>query len=204
MTIRLLVIIALISLNSCMSTSPMFDSYIDYNYPHLNKFKVNKSNRLKGVKLAFEEYLKNFDGVDSSLIVIVNDWSYASIKYFSSDVHFIKDYKLDKSFRFNQRDVRPINIDTLIINQFKTNGTSNINYIANYVRENGIENIVTILDTENCDLFGHIGGTVITVFDANKNIVGSHFFSSKLFCVDSEFQRNMVEKFLERNHVQKN
>lgn len=192
----MIVLIALISLSSCMSTTPMFDNYIEVEYPHLSKFKVNKSKSLKGVNLAYKEYLKGFDKVDTSLIVIVNKWGYNSTSNFTSDVHFIKDYKLDKSYRFDYINQNPKNIDTIVEYGKKYSGTYYYDFVSAFIKENGIECIHKIVDTENCGFLTHVGGTTITIFNPSLKIVGSHYFSQHLFCVDKDFLRKRDEEYL--------
>ncbi len=192
-------LIALISLSSCMSTTPMFDNYIKAEYPHFSKFKVNKSKSLKGVNLAFKEYLKDFDRIDTSLIVIVDYRGLIKLMPFITKVHFIKDYKLDKSYQFEHKDYIPKNIDSLVEYGVKYTGTYYFDFIGPFIKENGVENIKRIIDTEYCGFLTGIGSTNITIFNPNLEVVYSHSFPRTLNCVDIEFLRQRREMFLEKN-----
>jgi hypothetical protein len=197
--ILIFLIVALHCLSSCGTTTPMFDSYIEVNYPHLSKISVNKSKSLKGVKLAFEEYLKDFDGVDSTLIVFQDENTSVDLKNFYSRIYFIKDYKLDKTFSFNHKNQNPENIDSLVMNMFKTSGTHNINFIADFIKANGMENLNKILDTENCSVLTGVRFARITLFNKNLKAIDSYYFNRGLWCVDRKFQKEMIERFLEKN-----
>lgn len=193
-TACVIVLIALISLSSCMSTTPMFDNYIEYEYPHLSKFKVQKSKMLKGVNLTFKEYLKDFDGVDSSLIVFYSPRTFGNLPNFDAEIHFIKDYKLDKSYRFDYKGQNPKNIDSIVNLGKKYVGAYYFDFFGDFINENGVENINKISDTKYCGFSSGEGFTVITFFNPNLDVVYSHSFPRTLDCADVDFMRKMKEE----------
>ncbi len=192
---RAFVLIFFLGFNSCISTTPMFDSYTDYNYAGLSKLQISNSKRLKGVNLAFKQYLKEFDGVDTNLIVILNSTTYITAKSFGANIFFIKDFKLDKSYSFNSSNLNPSRIDSLISRDPYLIDLYNISFITNFIKENGIENIVRITEAENCAVGGSgIGSTRITVFDPNFNIIDSYYFDQQMFCTDIEYLESLDKK----------
>lgn len=173
----------------------MFDSYTDYNYAGISKLQISNSKRLKGLNLAFKQYLKEIDEVDTCLIVIQNEWSFINVNNFISNIFFIKDYKLHKSYSFKDSNLNPIRIDSLISRDPLLIDTYNIFYIANFIKENGIENIGKITEAKNCAVGGGgIGSTTITLFEPEFNVVGSYFFDQQMFCSDIEYLDSLDKK----------
>ncbi len=187
-TACVIVLIALISLSSCMSTTPMFDNYIEAEYPHLSKFQVQKSKMLKGVNLTFKEYLKDFDGVDSSLIVFYSPRTFGNLPNFDAEIHFIKDYKLDKSYRFDYKDQNPKNIDSIVEMGMKYEGMYSFDFIGAFIKKNGVENVQKIEYAENCGFYSGEGFSVFTFFDTYLNVVYSKSFTKSLMCFEKEFK----------------
>tara|TARA_R110002072_G_scaffold235697_2_gene393320 strand:+ start:4699 stop:5322 length:624 start_codon:yes stop_codon:yes gene_type:complete len=190
-----LLIIVFIGLHSCISTSHMFDSYTEYNYAGLSKLQISNSKRLKGLNLAFKQYINEIDEVNTCLIVIQNEWSFINLNNFMSNIFFIKDYKLHKSYSFKDSNLNPIRIDSLTLSDPLLIDTYNIFYITNFIKENGIENIGKITETKNCAVGGGgIGSTTITLFDPELNVVESYFFNQQMICTDIEYLESLDKK----------
>lgn len=185
-----------VCVSSCStSVNPMYDSYIDYHYPNRNNLKVHlfPAKLTKGFRNTFVKYYKLLPNVEKSLLVITNS-SYEGNSHFFTNIHFILDNKYHLSFTYNSNDLDPKEITERIKKEQNWYGFYYFDFIVNYIKDNGFENLGKITEHENCDLSRGMGTTTIVLFDKNLEVTNSYYFANEMKCSDKERFRSILKK----------